>query len=526
MFSTPLSNAPQGFNYQGHNEPVDNYTNYNSVPYSNSGHYNNPWIPENHDKEFSWLNGGENATGDNRYWMKTFNAEAQTTDGYFPTQRGALFSDADNPQLPLASEISHLFIQGSDEYPSLGHYRYPYGMDFYTWYEPEYHWINFKRNGPNHWHSDVNHEHLDYYGDGLNVNEEELIVGRGYMASIAVPTYLQSHGKLNGSNENETIALTTAGFNCTGWNLVGNPYHGYIDFSSLVDNNSSISPFYVIYDADTYDEEQHGSGFRCYPRGGSKGGDYAGPYLHPHQGFFVEATGGGTLTFKESMLKLRSEVDDASFRDERPEYPLVNLYLSSDKGCNDLTVVEFKRPEWGGANKLRELREGNGLFYGYHDGERYAALFAKEDATRVPLWFEAKEDDIFTMKWKTANADFNSLYLIDNILGIQYDMLANDTYTFEGHKQDYYARFYIVFDVTGMEELEGSDDFVFFDGSQWVVTGDGDLDFIDMHGRILRTEHVSGQTRVTLPKVASSVYLFRLSNPQGVKLQKVVVNNY
>lgn len=226
------------------------------------------------------------------------------------------------------------------------------------------------------------------------------------------------------------------------------------------------------------------------------------------------------------MVVSRKDAANSSFRDWRPNYPLVNLFLSSDQGCTDVTVIEFERPKWGGATKLHELRSGNGLFYGYHDGDHYAALFAPEGTERVPLWFEAKEDDIFTMKWNTANGDFSSLYLIDNLLGVQYDMLANDTYTFEGHKQDYYARFYIVFDVTDVEELEGDDNFVFFDGSQWVVTGDGDLDFIDMHGRILRTVRVSGQTRVTLPKVASSVYLLRLSNPKGVKMQKIVVNNY
>jgi hypothetical protein len=215
--------------------------------------------------------------------------------------------------------------------------------------------------------------------------------------------------------------------------------------------------------------------------------------------------------------------NDSLFREWQPAYPLVNLYLSSDNGCRDVTVIEFNRPEWGGATKLRELRQGNGAFYGYHDEQRYAALFAKEGVERVPLWFEAHDDDIYTMKWKTANGDFNSLYLIDNLTGVQYDMLRNDTYRFEGHKDDYYSRFYIVFDVTGLEEVEGDDSFVFFEGSQWLVTGDGDLDFIDVDGRVLWKGQVSGQQRVSLPNVAAGVYMFRLTNSQSVKIQKVIV---
>ena len=518
MFSSPLSAAPQGFNYKGQNS--DTYAD--GTNYSVTNFYNNPWVTM--DTEFSWLNGGTG--GNHRYWMKgwsdsqitdgqEFNA-SNWADGYFPSSLSSLH--------PFGTG----WISNTDEYG-----RYPYGMDFYTWYEPDYHWVNFKRNGPNHWHSDVNdqgvHEHLDYYGDGVhrNVNEETLVTGRGYMAAISVPTFMQSHGAMNEGAK--SIQLTKSGAHCTGWNLVGNPYHGFLDFDDFAEANKDNlatkgnNPFYVIYDADAYTGEE-GSGFLYYPQGGSQGGEYAGHYIHPHQGFFVLAKEAEPIQFNEGMLKPRSTVQaDSLFREWQPSYPLINLYLSSDNGCRDVAVIEFNRPEWGGATKLRELRQGNGAIYGYHDEQRYAALFAKEGTPRVPLWFEAHEDDIFTMKWKTANADFHSLYLIDNLTGIQYDMLANDTYVFEGHKQDYYSRFYIVFDVTDVEEHDGNDGFVFFEGSQWMVTGDGDLDFIDMNGRVLWTGHVSGQQRVNVPAVAAGIYMFRLVDSNSVKIQKVIV---
>ena len=379
------------------------------------------------------------------------------------------------------------------------------------------------------------------HGKPKNVNEDNLIVGRGYMDSIGTETLLQSHGTLNvGTKE---ILLTNSGSTSKlpGWNLVGNPYHGYLDFDLVGtdSNNSGILstmslgsnnvPFYVIYDADMFEGEAE-SAFRYYPVTGSVNGDYAGRYLHPHQGFYVRKKDGGNanMRFTEDMIVSRSVLtakQDGHFRDLQPKYPLVNLYLSSDNGCADVTVIEFNRPEWNGAIKLKELRVGNGLFYGQHDGTYYAALFAEEGTERVPLWFEAKEDDIFTIKWNTANGDFHSMYLIDNIAGVQYDMLRNDTYSFEGHKRDYPSRFYIVFDVTGVDEFdEGDHNFVFFDGSQWVVTGDGILDFIDVHGRVLWSSSVSGQSRVGLPKVACGVYLMRLTNSEGTRVQKVIIN--
>jgi len=228
------------------------------------------------------------------------------------------------------------------------------------------------------------------------------------------------------------------------------------------------------------------------------------------------------LQFSESMVKPRSEVSESHFRDEEPAYPLVNLYLSSDKGCADVTVIEFGRPEWGGARKLKELRVGDGLFYAQHNDTHYAALFTVEGIERVPLWFEAKDDDIFTIKWNTANANFQSMYLVDNMTGVRYDMLRNNSYSFEGHKGDYPSRFYITFRFTDVEENQDHP-FVFFDGSQWVVTGDGEVEFIDLLGQVLARRQVSGQTRLNLPEVAEGVYLFRLIEGQETKIQKVIV---
>jgi len=133
------------------------------------------------------------------------------------------------------------------------------------------------------------------------------------------------------------------------------------------------------------------------------------------------------------------------------------------------------------------------------------------EAERIPLKFEAKDEagDTYTIHWNTQNGDFHKLYLVDNITGVQYDMLRNSSYSFSGKKDDYWTRFYITFEVTGLEEEQDEDDdastgsasttFAFFDGSQWVVTNDGQgtatLDLIDLQGRVLHsTTLAEGQT--------------------------------
>jgi hypothetical protein len=555
MLSTPLQNAPLGFNYMvgetNTNLSALYPTNPTGTAVDYGTYYNNPW-PHLHqpttigDTEFNWLQ-SEGSTNV-RYWMKGWtNSQSQNghvtdatgsgwVDGYFPSR----VASAENNVTGFT--FGEGCIEGQDEYG-----RYPYGMDFYTWTEPDYHWINFKRNGPNHWHSDMkneHHDHIDYkpygYADEThpkNVNEETLIPARSYMASISKQTMLQSHGTLNAGATSIKLTLTPSSM-LPGWNMVGNPYHAYLDFTELAvnTNNQNVlatqnsNAFYVVYDADKFEE---GGAFRYFVANGSIGGAYVGPYLHPHQGFFVKATGTKDLYFDESMTVARGDIDDLEncyFRDTRPNrpaYPLVNLYLSSEQGCADVTVIEFDRPDWGGAVKLRELRCGNGQFYGYHDNQGYAALFVKKDEKRVPLWFEAAENDVFTIKWETANADFHAMYLLDNLTGTRYDMLENDSYVFQGNKDDYKSRFYIVFSFTDIEEPEAPADnhFVFFDGSQWLVTGDGELEFIDLHGHVLWRGQVAGQTRVPMPVVAQGVYLFRLIGKEGTRVQKIVIHN-
>lgn len=542
MFSTPLSNAPLGFNYWVNGENTNLSSHYPENPTDDDvnygDYYNNPW-PNLHNQpsptngEFNWLNGG--TTGNKRYWMKGWensqslnvenpgDYENEWADGYFPSR------------VDGASEFSNSCIETEDEYG-----RFPYGMDMFCWYEPEPHWINFKRNGPNHWHSDEYdgeqhlHAHLAYTENGIsNQNEDDLVVGKGYMFSIAKNTYLQSHGLLNAVTKTRDVTSTMYinysaedyslnGFR--GWNLVGNPYHAYLDFEQFASSTTGnpLGSYYVIYDADGF-KGSPTSAYLYYPIGGSSGGEYADQYLHPHQGFFVYSTG-GTLTFDESMTVARDEATSA-YRGWKPNYPLINLYLNSEKGCSDVTVIEFNRPEWGGATKQKALRNGNGSIYAYNDGVPYAALFAQEGVERVPLWFEADEDDVFTLTWKTANGDFNSLYLIDNLTGVRYDMLENDEYVFEGKVADYHSRFYITFNCFDVEENEDTEtNIAFFDGSQWVVTGEGNIELIDLQGRVLWNSRLSGgQSRVSVPNVAAGLYLFRLTNANETKVQKIII---
>ena len=387
--------------------------------------------------------------------------------------------------------------------------------DFYTYFEPQYHWINFKRSAGNHWHYDEPHGNIDYTGTEQSLGK--LTAGRGYMMAISQDSYLSNMGTLNNGDVEIKLTHTASDEGNDpskdyGWNLVGNPYQAYLDIAQL-------GKTVYGYDADN-------GVYAPYVSEASENPAILSQYIHPHQAFFVYTEEGETMTFDYDQMATATSLNTSYFRGEVPvNYPVVNLFVENETGNRDLAIVELNRPELGGAYKVNGLRNANFKLFAHYEGNNYGLLFTPEDAERVPVHFRTMEDGTFTLTWQTMHGTFTNLILVDNLTGTRTNMLTTDHYTFEGSVDDYAARFYITFNVTGVNELNGeNDDFTWFDGNDWIVTGKGQLDVIDVTGRVLRTERVSGeQTRLHLDGVAAGVYMMRLTDGNKAKTQKIVI---
>ena len=387
--------------------------------------------------------------------------------------------------------------------------------DFYTYFEPQYHWINFKRSAENHWHYDDPNDQINY--TGTEQTSGKLTAGRGYMMAISQDSYMSNTGALN--NDDVTIALThTASDEGNdpskdyGWNLVGNPYQAYLDIAQL-------GKTVYGYDADN-------GVYAPYVSAASENPAILSQYIHPHQAFFVYTDEGETMTFDYDVMATATSNGTSYFRGGAPvNYPVVNLYVVSQSGNRDLAIVELNRPELGGAYKMEGLRNANFKLYAHYGNDNYSLLFAPEGTQKVPVHFRTMEDGTFTLTWETLHGTFTNLVLVDNLTGQRCNMLTTDHYTFEGSVDDYAARFYITFNATGVDEMDGENgDFAWFDGNEWVVTGQGQLEVIDVTGRVLQSQRVSGeQTRLHLDNVAAGVYVMRLTDGHRAKVQKVVV---
>ena len=99
-------------------------------------------------------------------------------------------------------------------------------------------------------------------------------------------------------------------------------------------------------------------------------------------------------------------------------------------------------------------------------------------------------------------------------------MLSSDHYTFEAKDTDIATRFYVEFRTKDGDTPVNNNNFAYYNGNEWVITGEGILLLFDEMGRTLSTEYLPGETnRVHLDHLAAGVYVLQLND----KTQKIII---
>ena len=315
-----------------------------------------------------------------------------------------------------------------------------------------------------------------------------LVSGKGYLYAnsgtatqpvttltfTGYPTYGEAEVTLTKNND--------ASIEFPGWNLVGNPL---------------AEPAYI--------------GTKAYYRmngNAEDGGDeivtaLVGTAIDVMEGIFVVAdTDEETLTFST----------------EQPgKCAALAMNITRDRGyAIDRAIVRFDN---GQALPKFQLNANSTKLYIPQDTKEYAVVSAGNEG-EIPVNFKAEKNGTYTIGFSAQDIDFRYLHLIDNKTGNDIDLLENPSYSFDALTTDYASRFKLVF-VCG----DASDDsFTFFNGSSWFINNEGKatLQVIDVTGRILKSENISGCAYVNIDE-APGVYMVRLIKGENVKVQKIVV---
>ena len=304
--------------------------------------------------------------------------------------------------------------------------------------------------------------------------------GTGYLYANSEDVTLEFAGTLyNGNGE---FPLTySQDVNFAGWNLMGNPFPC----------NVTLTGSYYVMNADR-DEVVSATD----------------PTIAPCEGYFAIANAPqqtvamtkGTATSSRSTLT--ASISKADVRGN------ANV---------DRAIVSFD--EINALPKFN-LNADNSKLYIPQDGKNYAVVFAANEGT-LPLNFEVKENGTYTITVNTENIDAEYLHLIDNMTGMDVDLLTTDSYTFEAKDTDYTSRFKLVFDVKNEASAGSDSNFAYMSDGNLVISdieGQATLQIVDMMGRVLSTETVSGNYCKAL-NLKAGVYVLNLNG----MTQKIVV---
>ena len=147
-----------------------------------------------------------------------------------------------------------------------------------------------------------------------------------------------------------------------------------------------------------------------------------------------------------------------------------------------------------------------------------------------PVNFKAAKNGTYTINVNTNNMEFNYLHLIDNLTGVDVDLLALRqaqgpmTYTFEAKTTDYASRFRLVFSVCG--DADGDDaPFAFINNGNLIIIGAESgalLQIVDVLGHVVRSG--DAMNRVSTGGMTKGVYVLRLINGDDVRTQKIIID--
>ena len=239
-----------------------------------------------------------------------------------------------------------------------------------------------------------------------------LQLGHGYLYASKETVTLTFLGKLHGNYSYNTTLSYTEGKPLSGWNLIGNPFTipAYID-----------RPYYKMNAEGTDVEIVE---------------NYAETPIPVCTGVLVKAT------VKYDQLEFRPTAPEVATNNNGSLQMTLSKAGTSGDSYQDKAVVSFNE---GTQLAKYVLNDDHAKLYFTQDGEDYAIVSA-ETSGEIPVNFKTKENGEYTLTVSAPlTSHLSSLHLIDNLTGVDVDLLATPSYTFSARNNDQASRFKLVF---------------------------------------------------------------------------------
>jgi len=225
-------------------------------------------------------------------------------------------------------------------------------------------------------------------------------------------------------------------------------------------------------------------------------------------GVVINTTFADEVTFRTSAPNQQSSANNGSL-----QMTLVKGDLNTRNAkVHDKAIVSFNED-----SKLEKFifNDEHAKLYIPQDGYDYAIAFSDRRG-EVPVNFRAQETGHYTIIFDSDMDNLSNMSLIDQFEGVTVDLSSTPSYTFMASVADRENRFMIVF--KNSEFSDGSDIFAYQNGSDIIVSGEGELQVFDLMGRMVMNQYINGVQTVEKPS-QTGVYIFRLNE----MTQKIVI---
>lgn len=329
-------------------------------------------------------------------------------------------------------------------------------------------------------------------------NNFNLVNGQGYLYANAEDVNLIFKGNFNEDETKNVKLIYDANASFAGWNLVGNPFpcNAYANKSyyTMNEDGSAIEP--VAVSMETAIPACTGIMVKAENTGESVTFSKTAPETAVNQGVLqivlsqlapepVEGSKGGVSTGSTTAL--------------------------------DKAIVSFNA---GDALEKFVFNKDNAKLY-IPQSDKDLAIACTDKQGEMPLNFKATKNGEYTITIHPEVVELDYLHLVDNLTGVDVDLLVTPAYTFTAKTSDYASRFKLVFSVCE-DAVDDNENFAFVTNKDIIITGEGIAQVIDMRGRVIVSVD-EGTRCISTVGMTPGVYVLRLLDRNDVKTQKIVI---
>lgn len=379
----------------------------------------------------------------------------------------------------------------------------------------------------------------------INNTSTSLNVMQGYVANLASTGVVTFSGNLN-TGAKEIVVTRTAGQTKEGFNLVGNPYPSYLNWTNVSKTNLSTTMWYrtkttpapvtgvTTWVFDTYNAT---GGV-----GTSLGAKAVTNLIPPMQSFWVRVDAGqtsGTLSVTNSQ---RAHADNGSngFKSKSgtaTTQPLVRLEVSNGL-TSDQALVYFNAAASNSFDNYDSPKMSNATasipeIYTLAGSEQ-VTINGVNDLTQLALGFTTGEANNFTIKASqfTNFVSGTQIVLKDNVLNTEQDLTVADYNFYSDVTANNESRFTLLFKApsvaTGINQNTTENVWVSTNSNGQIVVngvnGETTVAVYNSVGQKLLTKTLKSTSNVLFNPLTTGVYMVTVSNAGKTVTKKVIID--